>query len=267
MKSWWDWTPHFWSKHYSCWLWIGIHRTSDIIVQNMQDIFSVELISKMNKNACYLRNNKADGEKNVRCFPECRAEGHCNSGFCGSSIKALLTKSFPNDRLASSTRFVTSPAHFRKVIAHIIMSLTFRFDRIFLESLIIVGEFMPSDYRSTSLQESVVTESLLNQTATFSKYYQAIVSVPASEMICSVHLEFNSNAKSWGYSYVAHRCKTRSRHQFVISILSEIENTVGKEKTYTCLGVYRSSEFEIKCQRRAQCEVCITLQMISSYLN
>lgn len=73
----------------------------------MQDIFLVELVSKMNENACYLRNNKADGEKNVRCFPECRAGGHCDSGFCGSSIKAILTKTFPNERFAfgSSARF------------------------------------------------------------------------------------------------------------------------------------------------------------------
>ena len=122
----------------------------------------------------------------------------------------------------------------------------------------IVGEFMPSDYRSTILQGSIVTESLLNQTATFSKYYRATLTFPDSVMASFVQLEFNANAKSWGYSYVAHRCKTRSRHQFVISILSAINSTIGGEKNYNCLGVYRSSEFEIKCQRRAQCEVCTT---------
>lgn len=160
--------------------------------------------------------------------------------------------------------------------ALISFSVMCRIDRKLLESLVIVGEFMPSDYRSTILQESIVTESLLNQTATFSKYYRANTSFPISDMASFVELEFNANAKSWGYSYVAHRCKTRSRHQFVISILSAINSSIGEEKTYNWLGVYRSSEFEIKCQRRAQCEVCVTLQisrlaslsyMISSYLN
>ena len=138
-----------------------------------------------------------------------------------------------------------------------------RLDRKLVESLVIVGEFMPSDFRSTILQESLVTDSLLNQTATFSKYYKANISFPTStsELASYVELEFNANAKSWGYSYVAHRCKTRSRHQFVISILSAINSTIGEEKTYNWLGVYRSSEFEIKCQRRAQCEVCTIFQI------
>lgn len=34
----------------------------------------------------YLRNNKANGMKNLRCFPHCCAEGHHDSGFCGSSV-------------------------------------------------------------------------------------------------------------------------------------------------------------------------------------
>ena len=124
---------------------------------------------------------------------------------------------------------------------------------------------MPSNYRSTILQESIVTESLLNQTATFSKYYRATLSFPASETTSFAQLEFNANAKSWGYSYVAHRCKTRSRHQFVITILSAKNSTHRDEKTYNCLGIYRSSEFEIKCQRRAQCEVCVTFQISSEF--
>jgi hypothetical protein len=151
------------------------------------------------------------------------------------------------------------------IYALISLSMMCRIDRKLAESLVIVGEFMPSDYRSTILQESIVTERLLNQTATFSKYYKANISFPTSEMSSFVELEFNANAKSWGYSYVAHRCKTRSRHQFVISILSAINSSIGEEKTYNWLGVYRSSEFEIKCQRRAQCEVCTIFQISATF--
>jgi len=40
--------------------------------------------------ACYKRNNKVGGAKNLRCFPHCRDDGHCERGFCGSSVLATL---------------------------------------------------------------------------------------------------------------------------------------------------------------------------------
>jgi hypothetical protein len=65
----------------------------------MLDVFLVEIVSKISKSTSYLRNNKADGEKNVRCFPECSSDGHCASGFCGSSIKAILKMNDKDGRL------------------------------------------------------------------------------------------------------------------------------------------------------------------------
>lgn len=53
------------------------------------DPFSLRYESNFNNN--YLRNNKCDGEKNIRCFPQCCSTGHCKVGFCGSSVRAVLT--------------------------------------------------------------------------------------------------------------------------------------------------------------------------------
>ena len=113
---------------------------------------------------------------------------------------------------------------------------------------------MPSGCEPTILKESNITESLLNQAATFSKYYKAIISYPTSNDLSCACLEFNANARSWGYSYVAHRFKKNSKHQFVISILSANKGTWEGERTFSCVGMFRSTEFQIQCKRRAQCD-------------
>lgn len=38
----------------------------------------------------YLRNNKANGSKNIRCFPCCCEGGHSQKGFCGQPVHAEL---------------------------------------------------------------------------------------------------------------------------------------------------------------------------------
>ena len=39
----------------------------------------------------YIRNNKSNGQKNLRCFPHCAADGHKKSGFCGGSVSIELS--------------------------------------------------------------------------------------------------------------------------------------------------------------------------------
>ena len=46
----------------------------------------------------YIRNNKSNGQKNLRCFPECAMKGgHRMAGFCGSHLDIqLLVKMIHN---------------------------------------------------------------------------------------------------------------------------------------------------------------------------
>jgi hypothetical protein len=115
-----------------------------------------------------------------------------------------------------------------------------------------VGELMPTDSEPSLLQHTVITDSILNSPATYSKYYKAIVcnSVLDSNSNCQMSLDFNKNPKSWGYSYHGHRFKTASRHQFVVSVLSPT-NHGGSEKTYTHINTFRTDSFQIICKRRA----------------
>jgi hypothetical protein len=116
-----------------------------------------------------------------------------------------------------------------------------------------VGELMPTDSEPSVVQHTVITDSILNMPATYSKYYKASIcnSVLDSDSNGQIlSLDFNKNPKSWGYSYHGHRFKTASRHQFVVSVLSQ-EDQVGIEKTYTHIGTFRTDSFQIICKRRA----------------
>jgi hypothetical protein len=46
--------------------------------------------AKFSENQClepqYMRNNKAKGRKNLRCFPQCRPKGHFAGGYCGRPV-------------------------------------------------------------------------------------------------------------------------------------------------------------------------------------
>ena len=39
----------------------------------------------------YLRNNKCNGTKNIRCFPCCTEPAHSTQGFCGQPVYAHCT--------------------------------------------------------------------------------------------------------------------------------------------------------------------------------
>ena len=39
----------------------------------------------------YLRNNRRGGQKNIRCFPTCSADGHKSAGFCGQAVSLVVS--------------------------------------------------------------------------------------------------------------------------------------------------------------------------------
>lgn len=52
-------------------------------IENIMDV-RCEFHSVFKKN--YSRNNKKNGKKSIRCFPQCSAGGHRKSSFCGCDI-------------------------------------------------------------------------------------------------------------------------------------------------------------------------------------
>lgn len=129
-------------------------------------------------------------------------------------------------------------------------------DRQALQSLIFVGELLPSDCQPSLPQESIITQALLDSPAAYSKYYTTKNTIfsdqkDATEPKNSVQLEFNTTPKSWGYSYVGHRFKKNQKHKFVVSVLSRT-SLVGEENTYKCVGIFDSESFNMQCKRRAR---------------
>ena len=44
----------------------------------------IKILTKVQNH--YIRNNKSNGQKNIRCFPRCTQFGHRTAGFCGSGV-------------------------------------------------------------------------------------------------------------------------------------------------------------------------------------
>ena len=71
---------------------------SDGELDNEEPRYFIYLTTRINQGSSYLRNNKAGGAKNIRCFPHCLPDGHCRSGFCGSSMKAIMSTTLDDNR-------------------------------------------------------------------------------------------------------------------------------------------------------------------------
>ena len=71
---------------------------SDGELDNEEPRYFIYLTTRINQRCSYLRNNKAGGAKNIRCFPHCLPDGHCRSGFCGSSMKAIMSTTLDDNR-------------------------------------------------------------------------------------------------------------------------------------------------------------------------
>ena len=52
--------------------------------------FPITVEFEQNYKAEYLRNNKNQALKNLRCFPECKKDGHKGQGFCGGPVRVRL---------------------------------------------------------------------------------------------------------------------------------------------------------------------------------
>ena len=57
----------------------------------------------------YVRNNKANNTKNLRCFPECSPIGHRARCFCGSSVSAKFSVQVSKEVLANLVQHSRRP--------------------------------------------------------------------------------------------------------------------------------------------------------------
>ena len=50
----------------------------------------MEFLDAPHMKGVYYRNHRSNGQKNLRCFPQC-SQTHTTNGFCGTSLHVRLT--------------------------------------------------------------------------------------------------------------------------------------------------------------------------------
>lgn len=177
----------------------------------------------------YLRNNKAHGSKNLRCFPCCSEKNHTQKGFCGQAVMArMIVDSAAGERIDPNLQ----------------------------ETLFIVGEIQPLDEDfhpiSHGAHESAI---LLNSVSSQPKYILAkkeFLSCTTSQLVLNLSFE----SRPWYYSWIGSRQKQHTLHAFTISVMRG-GNGGGKAPSEAggpildLLAQIKSPPFRISCVRRA----------------
>lgn len=207
-------------------------------------------------NAPYLRNNRSNGVKSLRCFPTCSDPHHVEAGFCGQPITALLT------------------VFLQKNLMH----------TLDISKLNVVGEFQPFDKNNydgiqecleyhdliEGLKRKIPTRKDIALGCKAPRFYlyrsQELQSPSWTDTIdpntkqCSIELMFK--AKSWNYQRLLIKHKNANMHAFYISILSNDRQFQGGRKqqyfpgSETALLIrlaqFRSPGFFVACTRRTK---------------
>eukprot|EP01039_Chlorochromonas_danica_P003509 gene3509-3843_t len=193
----------------------------------------------------YLRNNKAHGSKNLRCFPCCSEKNHTQKGFCGQAVMARM----------------------------IINSSIERIDPTLQETLFIVGEIQPLDEDfhpiSHGAHESAI---LLNAMSSQPKYILAkkeFLSCTTSQLVLNLSFE----SRPWYYSWIGSRQKQQTLHAFTISVMRggdgggkapSPRDEAGGGPVLDLLAQVKSPPFRISCVRRAGGKDHIPIPSLSS---
>jgi hypothetical protein len=191
----------------------------------------------------YLRNNKTNGSKNIRCFPKCSLPHHCSHGFCWQPIKAQL--SF---ELHQVDDFVAPMGADATVDAA-------------LEKLIIVGEFQPCDEEFAGIGKYLDSNNLIRNTdgnTNNVRYFIAKKDTVPEPSCCNKRyaIKLRFDAKAWSYSWNGNRYKKMTTHSFVITVLKPMfsprcDGVVGPISGFEKVAQFLSPPFKISCMRRS----------------
>ncbi len=70
---------------------MNISESKDEDNIDISSAFSINWTVAPSDNQVYLRNNKSDCSKRLRCFPTCCSDGHATKSFCGNEISAIVS--------------------------------------------------------------------------------------------------------------------------------------------------------------------------------
>eukprot|EP00924_Labyrinthula_sp_SR-Ha-C_P014575 snap_masked-scaffold_34-processed-gene-1.63-mRNA-1 protein AED:1.00 eAED:1.00 QI:0/0/0/0/1/1/3/0/736 len=172
----------------------------------------------------YQRNNKSSAVKNLRCFPECRPNGHCAQGFCGNAVSVRIT--FPNfsegyHKLKAWGDFYTFPNH--------------------------------KTYNSETSEESFYSLSEMKNSERNSKKPLNVLIPgrfeidPNDPQKQNLILVFNRQFIGWNYQWQSNKTTSDYAHAFRVRIFTDIEES---EDKIFCIKIAFSPKFKIYSRRK-----------------
>ncbi len=175
----------------------------------------------------YQRNNKSNGQKNLRCFP-----GHCETGhqssFCGTSIciEFVFQSKFKYSQLCALAMFCTSESD-GEYTAGKVLSLY--------------------DISENHLRDDANPLRKLIEGIPIGSGGAKYIDYPTNSK--AVGFEFNGELKGWHYGYTSSRKTKNQMHSFKVFVL-ELQNAeIG---TYKIVATKTSPPWKLYCRRRSR---------------
>jgi len=135
----------------------------------------------------YQRNNKRNGQKNLRCFPRCCAKGHHEFGFCGTPLTVCI----------KNLNSITSG----KLLA---------FGKVMLLSEYSTAPIAPAIYLVSD------TSLLRSRAGPMNEWLQGHVD--------ATNLVFNEDLVSWHYHWVSTKHTCEQLHCFKVDVFSQLND-------------------------------------------
>ena len=210
----------------------------------------VQVVTGIQKQ--YIRNNKSNGQKNLRCFPHCASGGHRAAGFCGSSIFIEINVLDEPDYLSSlnlkkSTNFVLDPVP------------CINFNHVF-----VFAEFLAHDEsvdKNNEIQEGKYYNAapifkILNSGQTKGPgglpcprpflAHRVMIDPEEGEGYAglSSHANYIIEPKCWHYGWKSHKHTSKMKHFLRVYAMYLIGNR------FLCLGMGDSTLFTVASSKR-----------------
>ena len=195
----------------------------------------------------YIRNNKSNGQKNIRCFPRCTQFGHRTAGFCGSGI----TLSFVLFRQAprSSAKEGDDKTSQAAVLA--------TFDHAFnFNDIVVVAEFLRAGPDS---ENSHVTKNSFYEAAPIMNRVKRrgnslaplflarlVAQAPEEAGTSPVERSFTIEPSCWHYGWKSHKHSNTTKHFLRVYAFQRIGRYL------KCLSYDDTSFFTISSSKRYQ---------------
>ena len=191
----------------------------------------------------YQRNNKSNGQKNLRCFP-----GHCDTGhessFCGTSIKIefVFQEDFKYSQLCALGKFCVLDENDAFQVS-LFRVHSFRILILFVvvgREILSLYDISEKDFtrRDEPLRMLIEGIPIGNGEAKSTEY-------PTRSK--AVSFEFNGDLKGWHYGYTSSRKTKNQSHIFKVVVLELQDSELG---LYKIVAVKCSPPWKLYCRRR-----------------